>query len=76
MTQSTVSEKPTPGNKEAIALGCLCPVADNSKGAGYLGTGTFWINGDCELHTAHLFREVLEPELQILPTPLKLEKEL
>jgi hypothetical protein len=42
--------KPSPGSKEAIALGCTCPIIDNSNGAGYLGSGQFWISETCRLH--------------------------
>jgi len=28
---------PNPGSREAIALGCKCPVLDNAHGRGYLG---------------------------------------
>jgi hypothetical protein len=43
---------PTPGSKEAIALGCTCPIMDNSNGSGYLGSGQFWMSEGCKLHTA------------------------
>lgn len=38
-----------PGSKEAIKLGCKCPVLDNNNGAG-LGDGLFWYAGDCKYH--------------------------
>ena len=28
---------PNPGSREAMALGCKCPVLDNAHGRGYLG---------------------------------------
>ena len=32
-----MTTKPNPGSDAAIALGCSCPVMDNSHGRGYLG---------------------------------------
>lgn len=47
----------TPGSKEAINKGCLCPILDNNNGEGAWGTQNkpdseklFWINSDCPLH--------------------------
>lgn len=31
-------EHPTPGSREALALGCKCPVIDNRHGRGWIGT--------------------------------------
>jgi hypothetical protein len=45
---------PNPGSKEAIALGCSCPVSDNGNGLGaYIdkrGHRIFWYNYDCKVH--------------------------
>jgi hypothetical protein len=42
---------PNPGSDEAVALGCSCPIMDNSYGAGYMGMeDTFIYNQSCELH--------------------------
>lgn len=38
-----------PGSREALALGCRCPVLDNHHGEGMPG-GLFWISGDCSIH--------------------------
>lgn len=47
-------DRPNPGSKEAIDLGCVCPVLDNAHGRGAWGTrgvkAIFWICGDCKLH--------------------------
>lgn len=47
------SNKPNPGSDEARALGCECPVIDNSYGRGYRGQpGIFVFNGGCPIHGA------------------------
>lgn len=28
---------PNPGSREALAMGCTCPVLDNAHGKGYIG---------------------------------------
>ncbi len=40
---------PTPGSREALALGCTCPVEDNNYGRGKkIGKATvFWAQDDC-----------------------------
>lgn len=40
---------PTPGSREAVKLGCTCPVLDNAHGQGRrLGKATvFWTQDDC-----------------------------
>ena len=43
------SENPNPGSREAIALGCRCPVIDNGHGR---NGPPFWIRDDCPLHGA------------------------
>lgn len=45
---------PNPGSRAAVALGCTCPVMDNSNGAGFSSKGRtcFWIDGGCPVHTA------------------------
>lgn len=40
-----------PGSEAAIAAGCNCPVLDNGRGAGYLGTGFFVISAECPVHS-------------------------
>jgi hypothetical protein len=42
--------KPNPGSPEAVALGCICPRLDNSRGSGYLGSGEFWVTIGCPVH--------------------------
>ena len=44
----TTPPLPNPGSREALALGCLCPILDNSHGT---GPGPFWISSDCDLHS-------------------------
>lgn len=40
-----------PGSIEAQEQGCLCPVLDNGRGAGYMGQpGVFVMVLDCPLH--------------------------
>lgn len=42
---------PNPGSKEAIAVGCTCPVMDNHYGAGYGGQeGVFAYIQTCPIH--------------------------
>jgi hypothetical protein len=45
-------EVPNPGSKEAIAIGCSCPVLDNNKGSGVpAGEDVyFWVRTDCPIH--------------------------
>jgi len=49
-------EKPTiiPGTQEALDVGCLCPILDNSHGKGYMGLGEerglYVYNGECPIH--------------------------
>lgn len=44
----------SPGSKDAIAAGCLCPVIDNCRGQGAYqkedGTPVFWHNNACPIH--------------------------
>jgi len=46
---------PNPGSDNAVDAGCKCPVLDNGRGKGAFGfgggSGSFWINGDCKLHS-------------------------
>ena len=42
-------KNPNPGSKEAIALGCLCPVLDNNHGKG-AAMGGYWMTANCPLH--------------------------
>lgn len=45
---------PDPGTREAIAMGCTCPVEDNNHGKGYTlgpeGEVLFIYSGDCPIH--------------------------
>lgn len=47
-----MNNKPNPGSDEAIQQGCICPVYDNAKGRGWMGSGLFWYNEHCPLHKA------------------------
>jgi len=47
----------TPGSRDAIDNGCLCPAVDNDYGKGihalftrHVYEGFYWINPDCLLH--------------------------
>jgi hypothetical protein len=44
---------PNPGSKEAIELGCTCPVMDNCNGKGFKlkGETCFWYTGGCPVHS-------------------------
>lgn len=44
---------PNPGSKEAIKLGCKCPVLDNSHGLGMevRGMKLYWFTENCPIHT-------------------------
>lgn len=42
---------PNPGSKEAIEMGCKCPVLDNAHGKGYRGIPNVFVYSSlCELH--------------------------
>lgn len=41
---------PNPGSDEAVRQGCSCPVLDNARGLGWLGSGQFWISLGCPVH--------------------------
>lgn len=44
-------QPPLPGSPAAQDAGCLCPVIDNARGAGYFGLGTAWVMRlDCPIH--------------------------
>lgn len=46
--------QPNPGSKEALIIGCKCPVIDNHYGKGIdmdLSEPQFWISGDCPIHS-------------------------
>lgn len=47
-----MTDRPNPGSDEALALGCECPVMDNSHGKGFVldGKRVFWKNAKCPLH--------------------------
>lgn len=43
--------KPNPGSKEAVKLGCTCPVLDNGYGNDEIGKiRGFWITQNCPVH--------------------------
>jgi hypothetical protein len=49
---------PNPGSKQAVALGCTCPISDNNHGEGFpgflsdvFGGACFVMNGDCPVHS-------------------------
>jgi hypothetical protein len=44
------SPVPNPGSKEAIALGCICPVLDNNHGKWKPWRGGWWILAECPIH--------------------------
>lgn len=41
---------PNPGSDEAGLLGCTCPVIDNARGRGCMGSGEFWVTDGCPVH--------------------------
>ena len=42
---------PNPGSREALAIGCTCPVLDNNHGRGYYGDPErFVMTEGCPLH--------------------------
>ena len=48
-------DKPSPGSKLAVTMGCKCPKSVNNHGKGsgrYCNQRKplFWINADCKLH--------------------------
>lgn len=48
---------PNPGSVEAIRLGCICPVMENSRGAGYYtfrdgSRPLFLLNDNCHVHAS------------------------
>jgi hypothetical protein len=55
---------PNPGSKEAIDVGCVCPILDNNFGAGIGkdkdGTTLFWYNSDCPIHGKLLTKDTKE----------------
>jgi hypothetical protein len=56
---------PTPGSPAAVALGCLCPVIDNRRGAGYglSQNGPLYVTReDCELHGSDVQHPVSSDE--------------
>lgn len=45
---------PNPGSDAALAIGCRCPVMDNSHGQGIYCLGEdWWISADCPVHWIH-----------------------
>lgn len=51
---------PNPGTKEALDLGCTCPVMDNAHGKGIPLPNKkgeivycFWYSGDCPVHVTN-----------------------
>ena len=46
-----MSETPNPGSREAIDLGCVCPVLDNNHGRqSPWGDGNWWVVLGCPVH--------------------------
>lgn len=49
-----MTDKPNPGSKEAVDMGCTCPVIDNHHGKGVpVGKGgapLFWHSENCPIH--------------------------
>lgn len=41
-----------PGSPQAREMGCCCPVLDNNRGEGYMGTDRFVVSFDCPVHGA------------------------
>lgn len=57
MPDDSMGRTPNPGSKQAIALGCTCPVIDNGHGRGYLGQpDVFVVTEGCPLHGTDLAR--------------------
>ncbi len=60
------TKPPNPGSKEALDIGCICPVMDNHHGEGFKHPGiednVFWITFDCPVHT-HIIEEAKENDL-------------
>ena len=55
-----MKEIPTPGSKEAIEQGCICPVMDNEYGRGYMGQeGVFIYSTGCPVH-GDIIKEIKE----------------
>ena len=55
-----MKEIPTPGSKEAIEQGCICPVMDNEYGRGYMGQeGVFIYSTSCPVHDKDIKEEEL-----------------
>ena len=53
-TQTKTDKWLSPGSKQAIEMGCLCPVLDNSHGKGYMGMKDIFVyNRDCPIHCAN-----------------------
>lgn len=58
ISNHTSTDAATPGSTAAVAIGCKCPVSDNSYGRGAYGGAAldadgkplFWVNDDCPLH--------------------------
>jgi len=48
----TLTLPPSPGSKEAIKKGCICPVEDNHHGKGIEVDDAiaFWYNAECKVH--------------------------
>lgn len=62
-----------PGSKEALAIGCKCPVLDNGYGKGVYGgllfddgKPKFWIASNCPIHngTSADDGELFTPDMQ------------
>ncbi|WP_158873955.1 hypothetical protein [Antarcticirhabdus aurantiaca] len=54
MSTADFDEVPNPGSPFAGTPGCRCPVVDNARGEGHLGSGLFWMTVGCPLHGARV----------------------
>ncbi len=55
--QTNKHDSVPPASKEAIKLGCTCPVLDNSRGQGYMKLGMYWANDSCPVHNMSLINK-------------------
>ena len=51
MSENPLLRLPNPGSPEAEAVGCTCPIMDNSYGKGYfMQPNVFVYNLECRIH--------------------------
>lgn len=57
-----MDDKQNPGSKEAVLLGCTCPVMDNNYGRGFeiQGETCFYFSLDCPIHGTKTHENELE----------------